>query len=142
MKAFVSSLCIFCCLSLILGACSGSSSSVVGGGVVGGAVGAGTGAIIGSVIKNGAVGKSALLGGAIGVPVGIAIAAAIDYNSKESVEQRHIERLKQNQRMIFNQERQLERWREEVRKNYPKGTPAEELSEDLYLGPSLGNPHR
>lgn len=142
MKAVVKGVFVFSCLSLTLCACSGGSSSVVGGGVVGGAVGAGTGAIIGSVIKNGAVGKSALLGGAIGIPVGMAIAAAIDYNSKESVEQRYIERVKQNQRMIFNQERQLEMWREEVRKNSPKGTPAEELSENLYLGPSLGNPHR
>ncbi len=142
MRAMIKSICILCLLSSGFCACSASSSSIAGGGVVGGAIGAGTGAIIGSVISNGAVGESALLGGAIGIPVGIAIAAMIDYNSQESQEQRYLEQLKQNQQLIFNQERQLERWREEVLKDSPKGTPPEELAEHLYTGPTLGNPYR
>jgi len=129
---------------LVLGisSCGSSSSAVVGGGVVGGALGAGTGAIIGSAIKNGAVGQSALLGTAIGVPVGVLIAAVVDYNSEENQQKRHLETLKKNQQLIFEQERLLEKWRAEVLKNSPRGLPSEHLADHLYTGPTLGNPYR
>lgn len=112
------------------------------GAVGGSALGAGTGAIIGAVIANGDIASSALLGGAIGLPVGLAIAAAYDYNSERTIQEAKDSDIRRNQRELMARQRYIDELREELRSDAPSGNPAEERQEYRYMGPSLGNPYR
>lgn len=122
--------------------CGMHAAPLATGAVGGTALGAGTGAIIGAVIANGDVASSALLGGAIGLPVGLAIAAAYDYNSERTIQEAKDDDIRRNQREILARQRYIDELREEIRGDSPSGNPMEERQEYRYMGPSLGNPYR
>ncbi len=135
-------------LLLALSACSAAQSNPYAGAAVGGAsgaaIGAGTGAIIGASIKNGAVGDSALLGGAIGLPIGILLGVAYTNSTQSSDIADNAEELKANHERLLAQEREIEYLRNEIRDDSSSRmvNPDRERIEHQYLGPSLGNPRR
>ena len=98
-------------LMVVLSACSAAQTDPMAGAAVGGvtgaAVGAGTGAIIGASIKNGAVGKSALLGGAIGLPLGILAGVAYTNTTQNNSIAENSETLRANHERMLAQEREL-----------------------------------
>jgi hypothetical protein len=122
--------------------CGMHAAPLATGAAGGTALGAGTGAIIGAVIANGDIASSALLGGAIGLPVGLAIAAAYDYNSERTIQEAKDSDIRRNQSEILARQRYIDELREEIRADSPSGNPAEERQEYRYMGPSLGNPYR
>lgn len=122
--------------------CGMHAAPLATGAVGGSALGAGTGAIIGAVIANGDIASSALLGGAIGLPVGLAIAAAYDYNSERTIQEAKDSDIRRNQSELLARQRYIDELREELRSDSPAGNPAEERQEYQYMGPSLGNPYR
>lgn len=135
-------------LVVALSACSSAGTSVYQdaavGGVGGAAIGAGTGAIIGSTIKNGAVGKSALLGGAIGLPVGILAGVAYTNYAQNGEIADNKARIDANREHILQQERELDYLRNGMRDDSSSKTvnPDQERIEHQYQGPTLGNPFR
>ena len=123
--------------------CSSFHSETLATGAVGGAAaGAGTGAIIGALIANGDVAASALLGGAVGIPVGLAIAAAYDYNSEPSVRERNAIKLERNQRELYQRQKELDQLRNEITNDgMPNDAWHYEADYD-YNGHTLGNYYR
>jgi hypothetical protein len=132
---------ILLCLIFSTAGC-GQRLNYVESGIVGGAIGAGTGAIVGTIISNGDVGQSALLGTAIGFPVGIAFAAIqeayITYNSESYAAKKQII---QNSNEIGQREEIIQALRERIKDNQP-GDPDPSLREDVFDGPTIGNPYR
>ena len=132
----------------VTGSSAGCSGPVAGagatGGVVGGAVGAGTGAIIGSAISNGDIAASAALGAAIGVPLGVALAVTYYVNSEQYKKREMYAQIRQNQQLLYDQQRAIDSLREEIRAESPDIQMPEESDddEDPYFGPGLGNPYR
>ncbi len=111
------------------------------GALVGTAVGAGTGALVGATIKNGDVGKSALLGAGIGLPVGIATSLVTHALYQQTVVKDADEQIEENQRHIFETQRELERIRERQKTEIMAKSPDPSTEQILYLGSSLGNPY-
>lgn len=133
---------------IVTAGCSSAGTNVYQdaavGGVGGTAVGAGTGAIIGSVISNGSVAKSALLGGAIGLPVGILAGVAYHNASVSGEIADNQEQIRMNREIILERERELEYLRGKIRDDSSSKTvnPSQDRIQELYEGPTLGNPYR
>ena len=136
----------FLFLISILSACAPAGTNVYQdsavGGLGGAAVGATTGAAIGAMIKNGAVGKSALLGTAIGAPVGVLAGAAYSSYSENAEISNNNKLIQERQADIVANEKDLESLREDIREDSSNVRPAFERREHIYSGPSLGNRNR
>lgn len=135
---------LFCALSL--GACSFNVTDPIHTGIAGGAggaaLGAGTGALIGSVISAGDVGASALLGAGVGLPIG----AGIGYYYVATKNKRELAALdaeiESNQSIIDSTEAELIEARRIVLDGSYSLSPDASQREELYTGPTLGNPRR
>ncbi|MCB0328143.1 MAG: hypothetical protein KDD70_00730 [Bdellovibrionales bacterium] len=118
------------------------SHTATAGGLGGAVVGAGTGAIIGSVIANGDVGMSALLGAGIGLPAG----ALVGYYYTATANERELGRLdgilEANQEVIDAEEASLRELRRQVSDESFLVQPDSSYREELYTGPTLGDPTR
>ena len=125
---------------LLLVGCETKQDSAIAGGFGGAAVGAGTGAIIGAAITNGDVAASALLGGAIGAPIGVALALMHYANSEENRKRTEMDMIRQNQDILFEQERQLDILRRQVWEERPHFEFPVEQDEQPFGGATLGNP--
>ena len=112
------------------------------GGVAGAAAGAGTGAIIGSMISSGDVAASALLGTAIGLPVGalagyywVATENEREIATLDDTIERNAQEIELNELRLMEQRRRANDASFVI---YPDSTTREEL----YTGPTLGDPTR
>ena len=128
---------------LVFASCSHRPSTVESG-FTGAFVGAGTGAIIGAVIANGDVGASAALGAAIGVPAGIVL-TALYYSTVDASYEREDLRLKEqveeNQQRIFEQDRELESLRAQIKDSGPRDLD-DSRRRHIFNGPTRGNYYR
>ncbi len=123
--------------------CSTFHTDTLATGAAGGvAAGAGTGALVGSLIANGDVAASALLGGAVGIPVGLAIAAAYDYNSEPSVQERNAATIEENQRELYERQKEIMRLRDQITNESMESDQWHYNTEYHYNGHTLGNYYR
>lgn len=120
---------------------SGPQAGLIGG-IAGAGAGAGIGAIIGEVIDNGDVAKSALLGTAIGLPVGIILGVAYNNYQYNSLVDDNQEIIDENAEVIRAHQARID----ELRAQYHDEASQIELDESnaatLYDGPTLGQYRR
>lgn len=136
-KVLISLLFVIC---VMLVGCGSMAKDAAAGGALGAAAGAGTGAITGAVISNGDIAASAVLGGAVGLPIGIALGIAYTAYDQEYQEKVLMDRYWENQNLLFQREREIEKLREQIRQDGPKDLPDESLRDHNYHGPRLGSP--
>lgn len=98
-----------------LGGCALSNPTLWETGLAGGAAGAGTGAIVGSIIQDGNIAASAGLGALIGVPAGLALGQYYVQHLEEQKLAQEKQAIRDRQLEIFNNERELENLRNEIR---------------------------
>jgi len=135
-----------CGLILTFCGCAAFDDPYVRDGAVGGigaaGIGAGAGALIARNMVNGDIGKSALVGGAIGLPVGIA--AGVAYRSY--VEQSRLDdnraRILENQEYIIGRQREIDRLRAEIDEESFAIEPDTSLRGYIYTGPTVGVANR
>lgn len=124
-----------------LGGCGLSNPTLWETSLAGGAVGAGTGAIVGSIIPDGNIAASAGLGALIGVPAGLAIGQYYVQHLEEQKLAQEKQAIRDRQVEIFNNERELESLRNEIR-----GESVVELDRDRrnvqFDGETLGSFYR
>lgn len=127
-------------LAFALCSCSGGPGVTypLTGAVAGTALGAGTGALIGSAIANGDVAASALLGGSIGLVGGAAIGAAYKSIREAAIVGSNDSQIRENYEHLVQTERELERYREELRIDASSMDVVPESTEYIYTGPTLG----
>jgi hypothetical protein len=126
--------------AIFLSAC-GQNVSNVNAGVGGTILGAGTGAIIGAAISRGDVLRSAGLGAAIGLPVGVAL-NVLTHSTASTSGPDYTRRILRNEREIASQTREIERLRLRIRRESPSEVMDDSLRGYLYTGPTLGNAFR
>jgi len=97
------------------GGCALSNPTLWEAGLAGGAAGAGTGALVGSIIEDGNIVASAGLGALIGVPAGLAIGQYYVQHLEEQKLAQERQAIRDRQLEIFNNERELENLRNEIR---------------------------
>ena len=144
MRRQISSVTLALVTGLYCSGCGYTSTPNAGivGGFSGGAIGAGTGAIIASSISNGDVGKSALVGGAIGIPVGIMLGIAYNNYQYHQIVDGNQDQIDRNKARISESQQDIEALRATFQ------TEASEIQVDptraewIYDGPSVGQPRR
>jgi hypothetical protein len=124
-----------------LGGCAVSNPTLWETGLAGGVAGAGTGALVGHLIEDGNIAASAGLGALIGLPAGLAIGQYYVQHLEEQKLAHEKQAIKDRQIEIFNNERQLEDLRNEIR-----GESVVELDRDRrnvqFDGETLGSFYR
>jgi len=93
--------------------------TLIESGLVGGVAGAGTGALIGSVIKDGNIIASAGVGTLIGLPAGLALGQYYIRHLDEQRARKQQEFILEQKNQMFQNERQLETLRDELRADAP-----------------------
>ncbi len=101
-------------------------------------LGAGAGALVGSMISNGDVAKSALLGGAIGIPVGVLAGVAYRSHMEKKALEENEKIIKANYKYITARAVEIERLREKLTEDSFRIVPDKNLRADIYTGPTIG----
>lgn len=107
------------------------------GGVAGAALGAGTGALVAHE-----AGSGALVGGAIGVPVGVAVGIGVHEYQKDAELRDNRNRIVKGAEDLAEQQRELDRTREDLNRDSETLRPSDGLAEPLYDGPTVGQYRR
>lgn len=130
---------------LWLSACAPAGTNIYQDTAVGGlgaaAIGAATGSAIGAIIKNGDIAKSALLGTAIAVPIGMVAGATYSTYSENAQISENNELIQKNHAELVAREHELEEMRRSIKDDSDILLVPEDV-EHQYNGPTLGNRYR
>ncbi|MBX7144541.1 MAG: hypothetical protein K1X79_08840 [Oligoflexia bacterium] len=143
-KSSAAAICVTASL-LWMSACAPAGTNIYQDTAVGGlgaaAVGAATGTAIGAIIKNGDVAKSALLGTAIAIPIGMVAGAVYSTYSENAQISDNNELIQKNHAELVSREHELEEMRRSIKDDSDILLVPDDI-EHQYNGPTLGNRYR
>ncbi len=143
LKSILFSLCLFSfcsCTQLLSGVDQAQNTAL--GAVGGAALGAGVSAVIGATSSTIDTGATMLVGTVAGLGIGAAVGAYYTEMEEESEREENQALIEANRAVILEQEEEIQSLRHSITEETYQLEPDTALSEELYIGPTLGNPYR